>query len=96
MSARGTSNTNDRGSAEQRRVRKQWLLDTFGDGTWVDCTYCQVTLDWGTLTVDRIIPGCQGGRYVQGNIRPACMTCNSVEGTALRERLKAEREGIPA
>lgn len=96
MSARGTSNTNDRGSAEQRRARKQWLLDTFGDGTWAPCSHCEVILDWGTLTVDRIIPGCLGGRYVQGNIRPACMTCNSIEGSALRDRLRAEREGIPA
>lgn len=27
---RGTSNTNDRGSAEARRARKNWLLDVFG------------------------------------------------------------------
>ena len=30
---RGTTNRNDRGSAESRRIRRQWLLDNFGDGT---------------------------------------------------------------
>ncbi len=91
MSARGTTNRNDRGSAKSRRDRKQWLLDTFGDGTFVDCHFCQIVLDFGTLTVDRILAGILGGRYVKGNIRPACITCNSLDGTALRERLKRER-----
>lgn len=36
------------------------------------------------LTVDRIIPGCRGGRYVRGNIRPACGPCNSETGGSLR------------
>ena len=35
------------------------------------------------LTVDRIIPGCQGGTYRRNNIRPACATCNSETGGAL-------------
>jgi hypothetical protein len=29
LALRGTSNSNDRGSAEQRRRRKQWLLETY-------------------------------------------------------------------
>ncbi len=29
MSARGTTNRNDRGSSEERRRRKAWLLETF-------------------------------------------------------------------
>ena len=36
------------------------------------------------MTVDRIIPGCRGGRYVRENIRPACMSCNSETGGSLR------------
>jgi hypothetical protein len=91
MSARGTTNRNQRGSAQGRRDRKHYLLDTFGDGTTAPCFFCKVELDFGTITVDRIIPGCQGGTYKRDNIRPACMTCNSLEGTALRERLKKER-----
>lgn len=83
--SRGTTNTNARGNAADRRVRKQWLLDTFGDGETAPCAFCfgPVTLD--TITVDRFpVPGCQGGRYVRGNIRPACGPCNSVHGAVLR------------
>lgn len=40
------------------------------------------------LTVDRIIPGCQGGTYRRNNIRPACGQCNSETGGALARRGK--------
>lgn len=40
------------------------------------------------LTVDRIIPGCQGGTYRRNNIRPACGDCNSETGGALSRRGK--------
>jgi HNH endonuclease len=36
------------------------------------------------VSVDRIIPGCQGGTYRRENIRPACGRCNSVYGATLR------------
>jgi hypothetical protein len=81
---RGTSNRNDRGSAATRRRRKWWLLETFGDGVKAPCYRCEVMLDFVTLTVDRITPGCRGGRYVRGNIRPACGRCNSETGGAVR------------
>lgn len=81
---RGTSNGNVRGSAAQRRARKQWLLDIWGDGIEAPCHYCAAVLTFLTLTVDRVIPGCRGGRYVRGNIRPACAPCNSVHGGTLR------------
>lgn len=90
---RGTTNRNDRGSAAERRRRKQWLLDTFGDGTYASCSFCEDELDYGTITVDRIVAGCLGGTYARNNIRPACMRCNSLQGTALRERLK--KTGLP-
>lgn len=82
---RGTTNRNDRGSAESRRIRKQWLLDTFGDGITAPCAFCAEPVEFTTMTVDRYpLPGCQGGRYVRGNIRPACAPCNSMYGGALR------------
>jgi hypothetical protein len=83
---RGTSNGNDRGSSSQRRARKVWLLAQFGDGTSALCSFgCGAVLTFETVTVDRWpVPGCQGGRYVQGNIRPACAPCNSIHGGALR------------
>lgn len=35
------------------------------------------------LTIDRIIPGCEGGTYRRNNIRPACGPCNSKTGGSL-------------
>lgn len=83
---RGTSNTNARGSAASRRARKLWLLETFGDGEQAPCGFgCGTLLTFETITVDRYpIPGCQGGTYRRGNIRPACEPCNSIFGGAIR------------
>lgn len=50
------------------------------------CYRCALLLTVDTVTVDRIIPGCQGGRYVRNNIRPACGPCNSETGGALARR----------
>lgn len=77
---RGTSNSNVRGSANTRRIRKQWLLDTFGDGSKAKCSHCPEVLDSETLTVDRIVPGIEGGTYRRDNIRPSCMKCASKQG----------------
>ncbi len=48
---------------------------------------------WGTqqltaqpMTIDRIIPGCDGGTYRRNNIRPACGGCNSETGGPLANR----------
>ena len=39
-------------------------------------------LTFKTMTVDRFpLAGVDGGRYVRGNIRPACGPCNSSDGT---------------
>lgn len=38
------------------------------------------------VTVDRIIPGCQGGTYRRNNIRPACGPCNSETGGSTRRK----------
>jgi hypothetical protein len=91
---RGTSNGNHRGSAATRRRRRAWLVAEYG---WpavgvVCCAFCAVPLlqdpdpdaAGQSVTVDRIVPGCRGGRYVQGNIRPACGPCNSELGGPLR------------
>jgi 5-methylcytosine-specific restriction endonuclease McrA len=48
------------------------------------CYRCGKLLHYETLTTDRIIPGCRGGKYRRDNIRPACGMCNSVVGGALR------------
>jgi 5-methylcytosine-specific restriction endonuclease McrA len=48
------------------------------------CFRCGELLDTTTVTVDRIIPGCQGGTYRRDNIRPACGGCNSETGGRTR------------
>jgi 5-methylcytosine-specific restriction endonuclease McrA len=50
------------------------------------CYRCGTLLHDGTLTVDRIIPGCHGGTYRRTNIRPACGGCNSETGAPLRKK----------
>lgn len=50
------------------------------------CYRCGRLLTVDTVTVDRIIPGCQGGTYRRDNIRPACGTCNSGTGGSVRSK----------
>ncbi len=65
-----------RGNSESRRYRKLWMLKHFGNGKTVKCVHCGKRLDYDTVTADRIIPGCHGGRYGHGNIQPSCKKCN--------------------
>ena len=85
---RGTSNANARGNAADRRARRRWLIQTYGSNRpgFCRCYRCGRLLDETTLTVDRIVPGCLGGKYVRSNIRPACSRCNSETGGALASR----------
>lgn len=97
---RGTTNRNDRGSAESRRRRKVWLLVEFGDGDTAPCSFCGTPVTFETITVDRFpVPGCEGGRYVKGNIRPACGPCNYGDGARLgasrRRPVELWRYAIP-
>ena len=97
--ARGTTNGNVRGSVYTRRARRAWLMVAYASDILglVRCYRCgrllfnpddhpDDVLDLTPLTVDRIIPGCQGGTYRRTNIRPACGTCNSETGGGLRKR----------
>lgn len=105
---RGTSNGNARGCSEDRRRRREWLVETYRADVDVliisweiftclrpstqyptavpacRCYRCGKLLTVDTVTVDRIIPGCQGGTYRRNNIRPACGPCNSETGGAQR------------
>lgn len=89
MNARGTTNRNVRGNSVDRARRRAYLLRTFesnrGPGT-CRCYRCGELLVDDTLTVDRILPGCLGGRYRRDNIRPACARCNSETGGPLHRR----------
>jgi hypothetical protein len=110
---RGASNGNSNGNSEDRRRRRQWLVDTFtadvflvhdefsnprevpasaldvyGDDAILCCRCyrCGKLCTVDTVTVDRIVPGCQGGTYRRNNIRPACSKCNSETGGATRSK----------
>ena len=90
MKKRGATNSNSRGSTLDRKRRRAWLIKHYesniGPST-VRCFRCGTALtEWGEvvpghglterMTVDRIIPARDGGRYTRGNIRPACSFCN--------------------
>lgn len=91
LASRGTTNTNCRGSSKDRRARKLWLLEEFGDGTTAPCSFegCPEVLTFDTITVDRFpISGVDGGRYIRGNIRPACGFHNSQDGARIAQQRK--------
>lgn len=90
---RGTSNSNSRGSSKDRRIRKQWVLDTFGDGVQALCSFgCGGYVTFQTITIDRFpLAGIDGGTYKRGNIRPACACCNSSDGAAKGHARKVDR-----
>lgn len=78
---RGTTNRNERGNAKFRRELKTWMLGVFGDGLTAPCCFCGKALFYSQITKDRFpIPGRRGGKYVKGNVRPACLSCNASEG----------------
>lgn len=89
---RGTSNADSRGNVYQRRARKLWLIEEFGWPDPVDpfqglvlCWRCDVPLTFEDITVDRWpVAGCDGGKYVKGNIRPCCRYCNEEDGCTRR------------
>lgn len=73
----GRSGGDDRGNAEDRRRRKRYLIETYGDGHTTRCAFCKAPLSYDTVTVDRFpVPGRAGGRYTRDNVRPACSLCN--------------------
>ncbi len=83
---RGTSNSNTRGSALARRVRKAWLMHQFGDGNFAPCYWCEVTLPKELVEIDRY-PKCghDGGTYSISNIVPSCAKCNRERCTVAKK-----------
>jgi hypothetical protein len=67
-----------RGNARDRAASKRKLLSEFGDGQHAPCVYCGATLDFNTITRDRMYPGAEGGRYRYDNLVPACQPCNAM------------------
>lgn len=82
---RSRSNRNDRGSSYERRRRREWLVEQFGDGEFVACflqrsPHCLYVLDRDNVSADRIVLGVDGGTYRRGNILPACLPCQCHQG----------------
>jgi hypothetical protein len=77
-----------RGSAESRRLRKLWLLRTYGDGFNVVCVHCSTLLNFATVEADRIVPD---GPYARHNVLPSCGCCNKRLGN-LHKKARAFRK----
>lgn len=89
-----------RGNARDRAARRAWLVTPQagwgGNGTFAPCAAkvsakCQEIVDTVTMEVDRIVPGCLGGRYVRSNIRPTCWDCNNHLSHEQKAELKSLR-----
>ncbi len=94
-----------RGNARDRAARRRWLLTPGagfgGDGEKVRCAAalgerCEGLVSYETMNVDRIVPGCLGGRYTRDNIRPTCFTCNNDLSHDQKRELHAMRELVAA
>jgi len=74
---------------EKSRIHKHKNMDidsSFTLDQWVEtleyfdnsCAYCGKTVE---LTQDHFIPVSKGGKYIKGNVIPACLFCNVDKGT---------------
>lgn len=95
---RSTSNANERGNNRDRARRKRNLLERDGTGPdgWALCVTCPIVVDFESMTVDRIVPGCLGGKYGPptdlSNCRIQCERCSRKQGgTYGQERKRARR-----
>ena len=48
--------------------------------SWM-CQYCGSKLGWKSITIDHIIPKCQGGKTTWENCVSACLPCNEKKGS---------------
>lgn len=65
-----------RKTKEKIRYSKQ---NVFARDKWT-CQYCKKTLPANQLTVDHVIPRCQGGVTCWENVTTACKDCNAHKG----------------
>jgi 5-methylcytosine-specific restriction endonuclease McrA len=47
--------------------------------TKASCYYCSRKLEPREVTMDHIVPLAQGGRSMEGNVVPACKSCNTLK-----------------
>lgn len=78
-----TGHGNQRGNSADRRRRREWMLNHFGNGRTANCWECGRKVNFHTMVVDRIKPGKHGGTYRRNNIRPQCSPCSNRQGYRL-------------
>jgi len=93
---RGCTNRNSRGNSEGRRRRRQWLIDTYGDGSKADCWLavpgvCAGPVTFETISVERVQPGHAGGTYRRDNSGPACPPGQSPQGARFARERRRQR-----
>lgn len=79
-----------RGNTVDRRRRKLWLLTTFDTDLGPDQCRCHLmisercrgTLDYATVTSDRLDTG---GSYTRENTQPACGPCQWLQGALVTQ-----------
>lgn len=73
----------DRPSSKQRKASRAALAKEFGNGDQCPCVACgrNVGVD-STMSLDRIIPGSDGGSYARSNLVPNCYDCNRVRSNS--------------
>lgn len=62
------------------------------DAGIVCCWLCEVPMVLADVTVDRVVPGIEGGTYGRGNIRPACRADNLERGGRLGAARRRARQ----
>jgi hypothetical protein len=84
------NHVNARGNTRDRRARRMFLLNPEsgfgGDSVHVPCWECRHLVDYTSMVVDRILPGCRGGTYQRTNIRPQCHGCANAQSHTLRRQ----------
>jgi 5-methylcytosine-specific restriction endonuclease McrA len=89
------NHVNARGNTHDRRMRRLFLLSPEsgfgGNNVYVPCWECGTLVDYASMVVDRIVPGCRGGGYQRWNIRPQCHTCADRQSHRLRGEQRNRR-----
>lgn len=97
---RGTSNRLVTGNSKDRARRRARIVERDGwpEVGLVLCHWCGCPLlqdedpeaPGQSVTMDRVVPGCEGGTYELDNLVPACGPCNQERGG----KLGAQRRGL--
>ncbi len=95
---RSTTNKYVTGNSRDRARRRARIVarDGWPEVGIVLCHWCDVPLlqdedpeaPGQSVTMDRIVHGCEGGTYADDNLVPACGPCNTTRGAVLGAQRK--------